>query len=304
MAGLVQAGFIFLGFAILVIVNFLSIGLKKIEENWEIYRCNPLVMPIAGLLGKNPTENMAECIKNMQSGYMSILMQPIDMNFSILTEIASSITAKIGETMSFIDGMRDMIGSITVGMFGTFSGIMSGFALSMMAVRDIVSRLTATTFLLLYSVTSLLNGARSLWNGPPGQGVRGLSNLAMCFSPDSYVDMESGEKVIISNCSIGSKLRGGGVVRAVMELDNTDERGEIVEKLYNYCGGKVSGSHLVYDRHTKRFVPSRDYLGIEEQSPEDEPVLYCLITSNHIIPSGGLIFHDWEDNNGSASKSL
>ena len=32
--------------------------------------------------------------------------------------------------------------------------------------------------------------------------------------------------------------------------------------------------------------------------------LTCLITSNHTIPIGGRIFHDWEDNNGSPSKSL
>ena len=302
MAGLVQAGFILLGFAVLVIANFLAIGMKKIEENWETYRCNPLVMPMAGLIGKNPTENMAGCIKNMQADYMSILMMPIDMNFSILTDIASSITAKIAETMSFIDGLRDMIGSITIGMFGTFSGIMSGFALSMMAVRDLVSRLTATTFLLLYSITALLNGGRSLWNGPPGSGVRGLASL--CFSPKSKIELEAGGHVAISECRIGTRLRGGGVVRAVMELDNTNERGQIVEKLYSYGAGEVSGSHLVYDHEAQEFFPAREFLGKSQMADKDESVLYCLITSNHIIPSGRLIFHDWEDNNGSASKSL
>ena len=183
---------------------------------------------------------MADCIKNMQADYMSILIQPIDMNFSILTDIASSITSKIAETMSFIDGLRDMIGTITIGMFGTFSGIMTGFTLSMMAVRDLVSRLTATTFLLLYSITALLNGGRSLWNGPPGAGVRGLASL--CFSPKSKIDLEDGGTVAISECRIGTKLRGGGIVRAVMQLDNTNESGQIIEKLYRYTGGGVSGS--------------------------------------------------------------
>ena len=32
--------------------------------------------------------------------------------------------------------------------------------------------------------------------------------------------------------------------------------------------------------------------------------LSCLITSNHTIPIGQWIFHDWEDNNGSPAKSL
>jgi len=34
------------------------------------------------------------------------------------------------------------------------------------------------------------------------------------------------------------------------------------------------------------------------------PELVCLITSNHTIPIGTNIFHDWEDNQGSPSKSI
>ena len=32
--------------------------------------------------------------------------------------------------------------------------------------------------------------------------------------------------------------------------------------------------------------------------------LCCLITSDHTIPIGKHIFHDWEDNNGSPAKNL
>ena len=32
--------------------------------------------------------------------------------------------------------------------------------------------------------------------------------------------------------------------------------------------------------------------------------LACLITEQHTIPIGDYLFHDWEDNNGSASKDI
>ena len=302
MASLAQAGAILLGFIVLLVANFLSIGLKKIEDNWEVYRCNPLVMPLAGMLGRDPTANLGECIKMMQTDYMSVLMQPIDMNFSILTDIASSLTSKMSETMAFIDGLRDMIGSLTVGMFGAFSSILSGFALSMMAVRDIVSRLVATTFLLMYSITSLLNGGRSLWNGPPGKGVRALASL--CFTPNSRIELSNGESMEIQKCEPGTVLKGGGIVRAIMELDNRTSDGEFLEELYEYGHGAVSGKHLVYDTTIENFTESMTYFGEEAAATWNVPVLYCLITTNHVIPSGGHIFHDWEDNNGSSSKSL
>lgn len=299
MAGLMQASLILLGFAVLVISNFLSIGLKKIEENWDQYRCSPAVMPLAGLLGKDPTENMAECIKQMQSEYMSVLLQPIDMNLNILGDIAGSITEKIGETMGFIDGLRDMIGTLTVGMFGAFSSILTGFSVSSAAIRDIVSRLTAVVFLILYSIQSLLYGGQSLWSGGPGKLVR-----ALCFSPETLIELENGQHKAITNCAPGTVLKGGGIVRGFMELDNRHEDGGFHQQLYDYGCGSVSASHLVFDQKADKFIKSETKFGKKALRNGNCETLYCLITSNHIIPSGGYIFHDWEDNNGSPSKSL
>jgi hypothetical protein len=65
----------------------------------------------------------------------------------------------------------------------------------------------------------------------------------------------------------------------------------------------VSGSHLVYDPSIKQFVHVKD-LPSSELSEVDCDVLSCLITSDHTIPIGEWIFHDWEDSNGSAPKKI
>ena len=76
----------------------------------------------------------------------------------------------------------------------------------------------------------------------------------------------------------------------------------------------VSGSHLIWDVNCKEFISVEQYSlkykneSVYEILTEDEdflcPELSCLITSNHTIPIGEWIFHDWEDNNGSPAKSL
>ena len=75
----------------------------------------------------------------------------------------------------------------------------------------------------------------------------------------------------------------------------------------------VSGSHLVWDPLDEKFLPVEEYAKscIENKHPNVCHVtevkcheLSCLITSNHTIPIGQWIFHDWEDNNGSPAKSL
>ena len=65
----------------------------------------------------------------------------------------------------------------------------------------------------------------------------------------------------------------------------------------------VSGSHLVYDSTVQQFVHVKE-LPVAELAGVDCPVLYCLITSDHTIQIGDWIFHDWEDNNGSAAKNI
>ena len=76
-------------------------------------------------------------------------------------------------------------------------------------------------------------------------------------------------------------------------LENTDNNDDIL----------VSGSHLIFNPTSKQFVHV-EHLPESEISEMDCDVLSCLITSDHIISIGGWLFHDWEDNNGSPSKSI
>jgi hypothetical protein len=54
---------------------------------------------------------------------------------------------------------------------------------------------------------------------------------------------------------------------------------------------------------SKQFIHVED-LPSAAASEENCAVLSCLITSDHTIPIGGWIFHDWEDSNGSAPKKI
>jgi hypothetical protein len=97
-----------------------------------------------------------------------------------------------------------------------------------------------------------------------------------------------------------------------MKLNNIDDYGNIINKMYEIKKGEdndtiyVTGTHLVYDSIIKEFVSVNNLRGANPSriSKKECPVLSCLITTNHTIPIGELIFHDWEDNNGSSSKSI
>lgn len=132
-----------------------------------------------------------------------------------------------------------------------------------------------------------------------------------CFDPNTNVMLKNGNIVKMKNIELGSILKNGSVVESVMRISNLDNN-NIIHKMYKIEHGEnnepiyVTGSHLVYDSIIKNFVKVENYRGVNPalKTEKECPELACLITSDHIIPIGSEIFHDWEDNNGSISKTI
>jgi hypothetical protein len=108
---------------------------------------------------------------------------------------------------------------------------------------------------------------------------------------------------------LNARLKTGTVVAAKMEISNMTAEGEQVEQMYRLEHGEngesvlVSGSHLIYSPEKDKFIPVQESTHAQLTSTVC-PTLACLITSDHIIPIGAWIFHDWEDNNGSVAKTI
>ena len=69
---------IFILIGVIFLVNILSVGIKKVKENWPLYRCNPVVMPFAGIFDQDVTQNFSYCIQNLQISSMGELLKPLN----------------------------------------------------------------------------------------------------------------------------------------------------------------------------------------------------------------------------------
>ena len=142
--------------------------------------------------------------------------------------------------------------------------------------------------------------------------IHHIRQTAMCFDPDTKIQLDTGELIAMKDVKLGAKLKNGSVVQSVMKINNLDENNNIINKMYKLEKGEknepiyVTGSHLIYDSTIKDFVKVSNYRGTNPaiESNKECPELACLITSDHTIPIGNEIFHDWEDNNGSESKNI
>ena len=301
-------------FITLCMINILSVGVKNIEENWPTYRCNPVIMPFAGMFGQNAIQNFTYCIQTMQTNYMEFLQLPINYNLDIVGNLGFSLLDSINSIRAFLNYLRNSITDLIQNIFGVFLNILIEFQRILTHIKDMVGKLSGVMVTIIYTISGAVTTMESTWNGPPGQLVKSLQGL--CFHPDTLIRLMDGTLVPIKEIDVDQILKHHkgqppNTVVSVMKLSNKKKDGMFREELFVLKGENqsdilVSGCHLVWDK--TEFVTVRDYIikypSKGSKSDLQTDVLYCLITSTHTIPIGEYIFHDWEDNNGSTSKSL
>jgi hypothetical protein len=148
---------------------------------------------------------------------------------------------------------------------------------------------------------------QSAWNGVPGKAIRTLSSI--CFHPNTLVKLENETYKVISNIEVGDILKNGQIVYGTMKLHNLDNNNNYVQKLYQLPGEfydnkindvLVSENHLIYNNITEEFIHVKDHKSAKISNINSK-FLICLITSDHTIPIGHYIYHDWEDKQPSVS---
>lgn len=296
---------ILLVFAFLICFNQLAISFADLKEQWPIIRCNPLAMPFASSFGFDTSENFNYCVQDMQTKYLSYLLEPLNYNFGVIGEIASSFADSLSFVRDFLHKIRTFFSDVIGGIFGVFLNILVEVQRLTINIKDMMAKIAGVVATIMYTVDGGMKTMQSSWNGPPGQLTREL-----CFHPDTQLLLKDGSIVLMKDIKLNSVLRNGSIVRAVLNISNISaETGKPIEKFYIVKGGVnnsyilVTGSHLVIDPITNKYVQVKE---LKESIPSNitTNTLSCLITSDHKIPIGCWVFHDWEDNNGSPSKNL
>jgi hypothetical protein len=287
--------------------SVLGIGLKNIENNWPIYRCNPAVMPFAGFFNQDVTSNFTYCIQNMQTLYMGNLLNPLNYTQGLLGNIVSELTNAIQAVRAFFNKIRNFISEIVTSIMNVFLNILISVQLIIIYTVDLFHKLIGATFTLGHMVRGSNDTSESIWRGPPGETLRAVGSV--CFHPDTLVKKKNNTFCKMCELEVGDILKNNSVVRGTMILSNLDDNNKYIEDLYLIPNGEckneiiVSGSHLIYDKSMSRFIHVKDS-HLAKKCDINVDKLNCLITSDHIICLGKNIFHDWEDNNGSKSKNV
>tara|TARA_A100001011_G_C14292537_1_gene836898 strand:+ start:61 stop:981 length:921 start_codon:yes stop_codon:yes gene_type:complete len=291
-------------FIVLFCVNILAVGIENIKNEWPKYRCNPIVMPIANVFGKNTLQNFTFCVQNLQQTFMQDLLAPLHYVENIVGDISKYFTEAIHFIRAFFNKIRNMILDIIKKIMAVFLNFLIGIQHMIISIKDLFSKTIGTLAVFMYVLEGAIMSMKSAWAGLPGQMVRML-----CFHPNTLVKLKDGTTKTIATINPGDILKNDQVVHGTMKLHNLDEKGNYVESLYQFDGENtknpilVSGSHLIFDKEKQDFIHVKDHSDAVLTSINSKELI-CLITSDHTIPLGNYIFHDWEDNQGSPSKNV
>ena len=274
------------------IFNTLVVNIENIKKDWPLYRCNPLVMPFAGRFGHDPQKNFVHCVQNAQVNFMQYILEPVHFTISIINNSMSGILDSIQwvrvKIASFVQNIKDIIDNI----FSVFINIIIQFQKVMMKLKDTFGKVLGIMTTVIYLMTGGILSGTSIMAGPIGD--------TLCFHPNTMITLKDGTRKAMRHIQPGDVLVNNSKVLASLNILGNADKSVNAQyySIYDESSKEtvyVTGDHKVFDRKTNTFIPvkSCSFAKLEEQMTTER--MSCLVTDDHLIPFGDIVFWDWED---------
>ena len=163
-----------LAFIFQVFAMYFFIQLKAIKEKWPEYRCNPVYMPLAGVITDGEDSiagNFAFCIQQMQSSFMGYLLQPLESIMGSLGNISFGMLDDITNARNMMGFLRLNFGEIFGKIAGMFANIVTEFMKIMLGIKDITGKTIGIMVVMQRVMETSMLGVKSMWHGMPGDMV-------------------------------------------------------------------------------------------------------------------------------------
>lgn len=265
-------------------------NIKDIKANWVKYRCNPMYMPLANLVGSDVVTNFMSCTMSVFQVYAGFALDPIYEMFGILNNSIGSISGSLNEFRTMITGTKGAFIGIIDGVYGRLQNSLSSTVQLVNRIRTLSNRILAVFVTIFHMVSTGVQTGTSVANGPVGQAAE-----FFCFSPFSLLYMNDGNPKFMKMIKPGDVLKGGIVVESVLALDGTGV------PMYAMDDCIVSGNHKVL--HNGKWIRVEKHPDATFMREMQYPILYCLNTSTNTIPIGKYMYKDYEETSDPAILS-
>ncbi len=251
---------------------------QYIIDHWGEYKCQPYIMPIAGLFGKSTVNNFTECLFSSSSSNFSIFMQPLFNITGLMNGVLGDFTGSLNSLRQMGNQIRGLFGGIGTSIMNRISDTASTLQFLFVKMTAMIQRLFGVFTVLIYTMITTTEMMTSVINGPIGS----LMNT-FCFDKNTIINLNNGQTKIISHLDLKDILCEDNLIVSII-------KSKTILPFYEYNNTKVTGGHLVFEN--KKWIPIYDSESklILDTTEKD---LYCLTTQNHIISCENNIFRDY-----------
>ena len=148
--------------------------IKHVKDNWPLYKCKTNYMLFSWFFGYDTETNFQQCMQTMQSGYMTVLMQPANYLMSITTGSINGLTSSFNDVREFMNSFRVNVSGGIFNIFGVFLNMLIQIQMMIIKMKDMISKNIGIMTTSMYTMDTGMKTMQSTWNGPIGQVVRAL----------------------------------------------------------------------------------------------------------------------------------
>lgn len=154
------SGFIIFIFFVTTSYFYILNHLKPLKANWPQERCNPAVIPFAGLIqgksGKESLEytgeNFTNCVQTILQNIVGYALQPIYYAESLIHDTVSEVTSANNAIRSMFDKIRNSMKEITEDIMGRTLNITLPLIELIINIRDVMGKTVGTMTAALYTL--------------------------------------------------------------------------------------------------------------------------------------------------------
>lgn len=169
-------------FSLIHLFLSLTIGISEIRNNWDKYKCNPGIIPFAGVVGpegSDPVKTAEECIKLTQVNFMNVFLQPIYSALNFFIENGNYFTDIFNDLKVFGNLQELEVFQMFDDITARIQNVGSSIEISVFRITDVFNKLGYTVNSLMFVITGFVKAI----------------DVARCELPGTVVSIGTGENV-------------------------------------------------------------------------------------------------------------
>lgn len=167
-----NAFLIVLIFCVIQLVISFNVGLVQVKNNWSEYKCNPGVIPFAGLIGYDPVLTFEECTKETQGDFMKSFLTPIYDTFDTLGDAGNAFTEILESLKLGANSQQGTTFNLVEDLGNRFKMLISGLSNSFITIGNVFGKITSMVTVIYYLIGSSVTLGKALVGDLPGTAFR------------------------------------------------------------------------------------------------------------------------------------